>query len=594
MLFGKHINKYYLRYLPVLLLGLLTLAAVDVAQLILPSLYRITVNGILYGTAEIGGETVPFDMDILLDQVCLPLIIVAVIMLAGRFLWRVCFIGSARRTETRLRAEMFDHCKDLSQKFYDENKVGNMMSLFTNDLETIQDSFGFGVMMAADAVILGSFAVYRMANMHLLLTLFALVPLAILGAISTVVGKAMTRQWDKRQEVFSEISDRAQESFSGISVIKAFVRETRELISFSKLNQKNEDANVQYTRYSVLLRIMVTLFVNLVIGVIFGYGGYLVYNGIFNVGLLMEFTGYFTSVVWPIMAVAELIDMASRGKASLKRISVLLDTEPDVCDREGAQDVGMLKGEIEFRNLTFTYPGADIPSVRDIDLKIKAGEHIGIIGRTGSGKTTLADLILRQYNVPEGTLFMDGHDVNDITLESIRRSTAYVPQDNFLFSDTIRNNIGFSADGYSDDEISEVAALAGVEHDILEFPDKYDTLLGERGVTVSGGQRQRISIARALVKDASVIVLDDAVSAVDTNTEQVILTSLEEKLKGRTVIMVAHRISTVEEMDRIVYMEDGRIIAAGPHEELLSTCEEYHRLNELQKLDDERGGDHNA
>ncbi|MBR4257189.1 MAG: hypothetical protein IKQ18_08470, partial [Clostridia bacterium] len=363
MIFGKYINKYYLKYLFSLLLGIAALFVVDRVQLIVPELYRLTVNGIVYGQVEIDGVVRAFDMDILLDNICRPLLFVILSLVIGRFAWRICFFGSAVKMETDLRSVMFDRCKELSQQFYNENKVGGLMSLFTNDLETVQDCFGGGVLMTADAALLGVLAIYKMARMNVWLTLFALIPMILLGSVGTVVGKTMTKRWDERQEAFSKLSDFSQESFSGISVIKAFVRETKELMAFAWLNRHNEDANVSYVRVSVLLNILVTLFVESVVCIIFGYGGYLVHTGVFDVGRLIEFSGYFTSVVWPIMAVAELIDMRSRGKASLQRITDLIDTKVDVRDREDVLDIKEIKGDIEFRDLTFTYPGSDVPSL---------------------------------------------------------------------------------------------------------------------------------------------------------------------------------------------------------------------------------------
>lgn len=586
MIFGKHINRYYLRYLPVLLLGVLSLIVVDYTQLIIPELYRSVVNGLIYGKVELDDGTHIFDMTFLLDRICLPMIIVILCVVAGRFLWRVCFRGAAVRMETHLRGQMFDHCKDLSQQYYQVNKVGNLMTLFTNDLETVQDCFGWGVLMFFDAVFLGAMSIIKMFMMDRALTLFTAIPLLFLIGIGAVLDHNLEKKWDARQAAFSSLSDFSQESFSGIAVVKAFVKETVELMSFKKLNKNNEDTNVAHTKMATLLSILVTLFVESVICVILGYGGYLVYKNKFDAGQLVEFIGYFTSVVWPIMAVSQLIEMRSRGKASLKRIGELLDAKPDVVDREDVKDPGALSGEIEFRNLTFRHPGAEYDALTDVSFKINSGEHVGIIGKTGSGKTTLVDLLLRTYNVPDGTLFMDGHDVNSIPIKTVRKYAAYVPQDNFLFSDTIENNIAFS--GETDIEnIKNAAKMADIHDNISEFSEGYATVLGERGVTVSGGQKQRISIARALLKDAGLLILDDSVSAVDVKTEKVILDNLRHIREGKTTILIAHRVSTIDSMDKIVFIDDGRVIAVGSHDELYASCPEYKNTVELQRLDDE-------
>lgn len=588
MLFGKSINRYYLKYLHLFILGVLALVTVDYAQLEIPELYRYLINGINTGAVEMNGEVLPFDFNFVLDYICQPMMLIVLALVVGRFAWRICFFGAGIRLETNLRLRLFDHCKDLSQNYYQVNKVGNLMSLFTNDLDTVQEAFSWGAMMFADALFLGGLSIFKMVQVNKFLALFALIPMVFMLLISLIVSKYMMEKWDKRQAAFSSLSDFSQESFSGIAVIKAFVKEAKELWAFKKLNTENENANVDYTRFSTLLRISVTLFVESVICVILGYGGYLVWNQTLNVGQLMEFIGYFTSIVWPIMAISEIIDMTSRGRASLKRIDELLHAEKDVFDREGATAIADVKGKIEFRDLTFRHNLGEYDALKNVSFTINAGENVGIIGRTGAGKTTLVDLILRNYNVPAGTLFVDGRDVNDITIRSLRDNVAYVPQDNFLFSDTIANNIAFASDTGNIEEVKHAAKLAEVSDNIEEFTEKYQTVLGERGVTVSGGQKQRISIARALMKKAPILILDDSLSAVDTKTEKNLLQNLQQERGGKTTILIAHRISTIEQMDKIVYIDDGKIVAVGTHEELLNTCPSYEAMAELQRLEAEK------
>ncbi len=585
MIFGKHINKYYLRYSPLLLLGVIALIMVDYMQLVIPELYRMVINGVKDGVVEVDGAVIPFDMTFLLDRICLPMIFVIVAMVIGRFLWRICFFGAGVKVETDIRGKMFDRCKDLSQQYYQVNKVGNMMSFFTNDLETVQECFGWGIMMFFDAVVLGALAVFKMARMNPILTLLCMIPMAFLVVASLVVGKYMEKKWDKRQAAFSALSDFSQETFAGIAVIKAFVKEAKELSKFKKLSRENEDTNVDYTKLSMLLNVSLTLFIESVICVIIGYGGYLVYNGIFDAGKLVEFIGYFNAIIWPVMAISELIGMHAQGKASLNRIGELLDAKPDVFDRH-VEEINSIRGDIEFRDLTFTYPDGDVEVLSNVSFKINAGENVGLIGRTGSGKTTIVDLILRTYNVPDKTLFIDGKDVNEIPIKSVRAAAAYVPQDNFLFSDTIENNIAFATDGGSHDDIEYAAKMADVHENIIEFPLQYNSVLGERGVTVSGGQKQRISIARALMKNAPILILDDSVSAVDVKTEKAILSNLAQMRGGKTTILIAHRISTIEDMDKIIFIDNGRVVAVGRHEELIAACEEYKNMVELQKLDE--------
>ena len=592
MIFGKHINKYYLKYAHMLILGILALLLVDFLQLEIPELYRMVINGIEYGEVKMeDGSVLPFDMSFLVEQICRPMLYIILAMVFCRFLWRVCLFGAGIKVETDIRSSMFNHSKHLSQQFYHKNKVGNMMSYYTNDLETIQECFGDGVLMFFDALLLGALAIVKMARMDGWLTLLTLIPMVFLLIIGTVVGQYMTKKWEARQEAFSALSDFAQENFSGIAVVKAFVKEFRELWAFRKLNKVNEKTNVEFTKASVILHISVTLFVESVICVILGYGGYLVYIGDFNAGELLEFIGYFNSIVWPVMAVSQLIEMGSRGKASLKRISDLLDTPIDVCDAEGARDIEAVRGDIEFRGLTFRYPDTDYDSLSDASFKINAGESVGIIGKTGAGKTTIVDILLRIYNIPDGTVFVDGVDVNDITIKSLRDYMAYVPQDNFLFSDTIENNIAFAVTKPRREDVEWAAKMSDVHENIVEFAQEYDTVLGERGVTVSGGQKQRISIARALMKNASILILDDSVSAVDTETERTIIGNLKQTRQGKTTILIAHRVSTVEKLDKIIFVEDGKILAVGSHEELLESSPEYRRTAQLQKLDEEREGE---
>ncbi|MDE7429623.1 MAG: ABC transporter ATP-binding protein/permease, partial [Lachnospiraceae bacterium] len=442
-----------------------------------------------------------------------------------------------------------------------------------------------------DALFLGLLAFYKMWKMDRVLTGLSMIPMVLLFLIGTVLFRAMKAKWEIRQEAFSKLSDFSQENFSGIAVVKAFVKEYLELKEFCKLNVENEEVNVAYTRISTLLNILTTLLVESVICVILGYGGYLVYRGRFDAGRLVEYIVYFDSIIWPVMAVSMLIEKTSRGKASLNRIGELLEAEITVKDRAGVRDLTDMKGKIEFRHLSFRYPDGETDALRDVSFTIQAGESVGVVGRTGSGKTILVDLILRAYNVADGTLFIDGHDVNTVSIHSVREGCAYVPQDNFLFSDTIENNISFAVDEAEDALVEHAAKLSDVHDDIMDFTAGYRTILGERGVTVSGGQKQRISIARALLKDSAILILDDSVSAVDMKTEKIILKNLLEERKGKTTILIAHRISTVEHMDKIIYIDEGKVCAVGSHESLCENCEDYRRMVDLQRMEEEAGGE---
>lgn len=585
MIFGKYINKYYLKYLWVLLIGLIALVLVDVYQLKIPEIYSAIIDGLN------GVSPIPLNKEFLLSLMMDMFVIVAVLVL-GRVLWRICFFGSAHRAAANIRRKMFDHCKDLPQEFYSKNKVGSLMSLFTNDINTVQECFGDGILMFFDALVLGGMAIYKMFKVNVTLAALSLIPLVILLIIGIVVGGYMEKKWTLRQEAFSNLSDFSQESYSGLSVIKAFVKEAKELYQFKKLNKDNVNANVTFVKASTLLHILITLLVGTVMCLILGVGGYLVYietPGL-STGKLIEFMSYFNSTIWPMMAISNLIDMTSRGKASLNRISELLDYKNNITDKEDVEDISEIKGEIEFRNLTFRYPGSEHDILSNVSFKINAGENIGVVGKTGCGKTTLVDLILRLYNVEDNTLFIDGHDINKIPIKTVRNYCAYVPQDNFLFSDTIEANIAFAFENVDKEKVQAAAKLADVHSNIIEFEKQYETVLGERGVTISGGQKQRTSIARALMKDSSVLILDDSVSAVDTKTEEIILNNLAMSRKGKTTILIAHRISTIQSLDRILFMEDGKIVAFDTHNNLYNNCEPYKKMVDLQKLEQEDGG----
>lgn len=584
MLFGKYINKYYLIFSWVLIIGIIALIFVDLAQLKIPEIYSTIIDGL-------NGEGTPLTKDTLLS-LCMDMFIIVAIMVFGRFLWRICFYGSATNVSKRIRLRMFNHAKDLPQEFYSKNKVGSLMSLFTNDLGTIEECFGDGVLYLFDALGLGSLALYKMFKLNSSLAYLVIIPLVLLILIGVIVGGYMEKKWKARQEAFSSLSDFAQESFSGISVIKAFVKELKELWAFKKLNKDNENANVEFVKASTLLHILIHLLVQSVMCLILGYGGYLVYidtDNTFTIGKLIEFMSYFGSCIWPMMAISMLVDLSSRGKASLNRIGEFLDYKNNIYDKD-VIDIDNIKGDIEFKNLTFKYPDSNEEVLKNVSFKIKHGENIGVIGKTGCGKTTLVDLLLRLYNVEDNTIFIDNIDINKIPIKTLRKYSSYVPQDNFLFSDTIESNIAFAYDYINKDDVIKASKLADVHDNIIGFDKGYETILGERGVTISGGQKQRTSIARALMKDASILILDDSVSAVDTKTEKVILNNLKETRVGKTTLLIAHRISTVQDLDKILFLEDGKVLGFDTHENLYNTLEEYRNMVELQRLEEEKGG----
>lgn len=574
MIFGHNVNKYYKKYWYYFVFGVLALVAVDFFQLKLPRITGKIIDGIK-------DNTITQDF---LNNVLVELLIVLAVMFLGRFLWRVCILGTATRIETDLRADMFYHSEKLSARFYNENKTGALMALFTNDLFTIKECFGFGVVMLIDAIVLGSLALYYMISLNWMLACFSAIPMLAMVACGSVVEKFMDAKWEERQKAFENLSDFTQENFSGISVIKAFVKEALELHAFRKVNKENVEKNIAFVRYSTILDISVAIFLSSIGAIILGYGGYIVYKGNLTVGELSTFFAYFGTLTWPMMAIAQLINLYSQANASLKRINSLVDEKADIVDENPI--IHEIRGAISFKNFSFRYPDAKIDALSNISFDIDEGMMVGIIGKTGSGKTTLVNSLLRIHNVAKHSIFIDGIDIMDLPFASVRDAIGYVPQDNFLFSDTISNNIGFSGQ-YNQEEIEKAAMFSDVHENIIEFNDQYQTVIGERGVTLSGGQKQRISIARAVIKDPRILVLDDSVSAVDTKTEETIINNLRATRKGKTTILIAHRISTVKDLDRILLIDEGRVVDYGSHDDLMERCELYQEMFNLQKLEDE-------
>lgn len=578
MLFGRHVNKYYIRYWYMFLLGIVATIVVDIVQLEIPNNY-----GNLIDHLEQQNLTVPLLMAIITN-----ISMIIIILFVGRFLWRICLLGAAIKVERDLRKEMFLHTEQLAQTFFHTNKTGAQMALYTNDLLSVRECFSDGLIMFVDAAFLGVMAFLKMFSLNVTLSLISAIPLLILALFGGFIGKQMDKKWDARQKAYDDLSDFTQENFSGISVVKAFVKEKEELKAFTKINKDNEVKNLDFVKFSTLMEIMIDLIISTIMIIIIGYGSYLVKStSDFTIGDLTKFNSYFGTLIWPMMAVAYLINMRAQGNASLKRISELLDQKAEVKDADDVIKDAVLTGNIKFDNLSFTYPLSDKEVLSNVSFDIKAGETIGIIGHTGSGKTTIVDLVTRIYNIPENSLYIDGYDIMKLPIRQVRDLISYVPQDNFLFGATILENIAFSRENMTVEEAMVYGKLAGVHDDIMGFKDGYMTVIGERGVTLSGGQKQRISIARALAKEAKVLILDDSVSAVDTKTESTILANLKEYKNGRTIILIAHRVSTVINADKIILIDDGKVIACGKHHELLENVPMYAETVKLQELEAE-------
>ncbi len=574
MIFGRNINKYYIKYWYCFLIGISALVAVNYFQLLLPQ----TTGNIIDGLGE---NTLTPD---LLQGYLNTLLIVLAVMFFGRFLWRTCIFGVSCRIETRIRQDMFYHAEKLSNRYFNENKTGALMALFTNDLSTVREAFGFGIVMLVDATVLGTLSFTFMFRLNWVLTLLSAVPLVALAASGGIIGKFMDAKWDERQKAFEDLSDFTQENFSGISVIKAFVKEGLELHAFRKVNKDNVVKNVAFVRYSTLLDICVSIFISSIGAIILGYGGYIVFKGELTVGELSAFFAYFGTLTWPMMAIAQLINLRSQASASLKRLDTLLNERVEILDHMVVDH--KIEGKITFKNFSYRYPGALVDAIKDVNLDIEKGTMVGIIGKTGSGKTTLVNSLLRIFNVDNNKILIDDIDIMDLSYKNVRDAIGYVPQDNFLFSDTVYNNVGFSGD-YSKEDIENATKFSDVHGNIIDFKDQYETMVGERGVTLSGGQKQRISIARAVIKNPEILILDDSVSAVDTKTEEIIIGNIKKERKGKTTILIAHRISTVKDLDKILLIDEGKVVAYGSHEELIDSCTQYQEMFNLQKLEDE-------
>lgn len=591
MVFGKYVNKFYKKYFWHFFFGILTVIFVDYIQLFIPAITGRIIDSITNGGISEG------NWQFLIEQI-IYIALVGLGMFVGRFLWRICIFGEAVLVQSDLRFDMFEKTEKLSQRYYKVNKTGAILSYFSNDLETIEESFGFGIVQMIDGVFLLVMSLVKMFKLQGVLTLLLLIPVVLLGLCAFFVDKLMEKKYEKRQKAFEDMSDYAQENFTGIRVIKAFVKERKELKQFAKEAKKNKDTNIEYVKVSSLLEVLFNALIYVIFGIILLGGSYLVYLNIksggvegITIGSLIEFIGYADTLIWPIFALAGTINLIARARTSLKRISNLLDEKVEIVDDKVVCPTD-LKGEIEFKNFNFAYPDDENTLIlKDVNIKIKAGETIGIVGKIGSGKSTLVNMLFRLYNVEDNTLFIDGYDIMHLPIRMVRDTIGYCPQDNFLFSDSIRNNIAFSNPDMSLGEVEKAAEFADVRSNIEEFKDKYETLIGEKGVSLSGGQKQRISIARAIVKDPKILVLDDSVSAVDVKTEETILHNIQKDRKGKTTILIASRVSTVKALDKIIVMNDGKVEAFGTHEECLKNSKTYTRMVELQSLEKEMEGE---
>ena len=568
--------------------GVLVLLIVDLAGLYLPQYIGEIIDGLTLGTLDMAG----------VGSILLKILLVGLVMMTGRFGWRYFIIGASRGVEYHLRNDMFVHVETLSARYYNSHKTGDLMAHFTNDLQAIRQAVGMAVITTFDAVIMTIMVLVKMiVYVDLKLTILAFIPLTLVAVACYFFGIESKKRQTKRQEAFSDLSDRVQESLAGIRVVKAFVQEEKDFEAFEAASRNSMEKNLSMVKLRAVIGPVFDTITGLSILVTLIFGGRMVLNGQVSIGQFVAFNSYIGMLVWPMIACGDCVNLFSQAVAAFKRIALIFEEKPDIVDKSTAEMRGVeLKGEIAMKNLTFTYPDGELPVLQHLDLQIPAGETLAILGRTGSGKSSLADLLLRVYDCERGMLLLDGRPIADYPLPVLHRDIAYVPQENFLFSDTLEENIAFGLEERLEehpeirDQIRQAAKDACIHDNIMGFPEQYATMVGERGVTLSGGQKQRSSIARALLMDAPILILDDSLSAVDTDTEEKILENLVRLRKGKTTIIIAHRISTLQKADHIAVLTEGKLTEYGTHEELLKLGGFYADIYEKQQLEQELEG----
>ncbi len=556
--------------------GIITLFVVDFANLFIPRLTGTITDGLTAHSLDWNGI-----------KLCLLAIFGLGLTLAlGRFLWRFFLFGASRSIEKELRNDMFRHLEKMSVEYYNEHKTGDLMTRFTSDLNAIRMAIGPAVICVFDASVMTIMVICQMMYyVNIRLTLLAIIPMLLICAGEIYYGKIMHARFRERQEAVSDLTDFVQESFSGVRVIKAFVRERSQMRAFARANRHTMDKNLNVVRLQAVVMPLLDVIIGLSSLITLVYGGYLALVGEITLGRFVAFNQYINMLVWPMLACGDAINMFSQGSASTRRIQEIFDEKPEIYDRKDVQPPDEIRGNITFSHLTFIHRGHSEPTLKDINLEIPAGTTLAIIGRTGNGKSTLVNLLLRLYNTKPGMILIDGRDINTIPLKALRENIAYVPQDNFLFSDTLKANIAFGTGEEDMDAITCATSVACIHENIVSFPDGYETIVGERGVTLSGGQKQRSSIARALMKDSPILILDDSLSAVDTDTEERILKNLKENRRGKTTLLIAHRISTIQNADVIMVLEDGEAKEIGNHESLMAQNGIYRDMFEKQQLE---------
>jgi ATP-binding cassette subfamily B multidrug efflux pump len=548
--------------------GICILIVTSIVSLQIPKVLGNITDMLNYGQETIAG----------IRSQLIWMLLLSVLAFSLRFCWRYFLVGNCRHVESYIRRKLFAHMQTLPVSFYHNHRTGDLIAYAINDINAIRRVFGFGFVAAIEGVLVNSISIYYMAeSINPTLTLMALAPVPVVILVTVLLRKTLRTRFRKVQEAFASISEKVQENIMGIRVIKAFAQEKPEMDTFDKLSKENAKTHMKMVRVSGALGPVTEICFSVSFLAFILYGSRMVISGEISLGDFIAFNTYMATIMGPVRNISRIIEVWQRGAASAKRLDDIFREKSDI--PEGKKPLREEEGyEIQVKNLTFTYPQESAPALRNINLTIPSGSTLGVIGKTGAGKTTLANLLLRLFPIENGRIFLNGMDINTISLEVLREKIGFVPQENFLFSATIGENISFYQGGIDEAEIEQAARMSGVYDNILEFPEGFNTVVGERGVTLSGGQRQRVSIARALVKNPSILILDDSLSAVDTQTESEILGNIKTVLKNRTGIIISHRVSTVMHADNVILMDGGAIIEQGTHEELMKLKGSYYRL----------------
>ena len=601
------LRPYLLAYKWHYAIGIFVLLAVDLANLYSPQFIGEIIGGINAGKLDMAG----------VGGIIFKILITGLIIMAGRFGWRYFIIGASRGIEYRLRDDMFSHMETLSARYYNSHKTGDLMAYFTNDLQAVRMGTGMAVITVFDAVIMTVMVLVKMVvYVDFKLTLFAFIPLIFIAIGCYFYGIESKKRQVKRQDAFSYLSDKVQESIAGIRVVKAFAQEEEDFKQFEKACENSREKNLAVVKLRAVFGPTLDAVIGISVIVTLLAGGRMVLDGQVSIGQFVAFNSYIDMLVWPMIAAGDCINTFSQAAAAWGRIQTIFEEKPDIVDMvppenviendgmagrntdnlaDGIYDKIQIHGDIQLSHLSFTYPDGSKPVLSDVSIHVKQVEMLGILGRTGSGKSSLADLLLRVYDCENGMILLDGRPITDYPLAVLHRDISYVPQENFLFSDTLEENIAFGLeDRIADnpailDAVKQAAKDACIHDNIMGFPDEYKTMVGERGVTLSGGQKQRSSIARALLKDSAILILDDSLSAVDTDTEEQILDSLMETRPGKTTIVIAHRISTLQKADHVAVLSDGKLTEYGTPEELLELGGFYADISHKQQLESELG-----